>query len=267
MPTQLVDRCNIAAICEREDPRDVVVMKSGSTHATLRDLPAGSVVGTSSVRRKAQIRRFFPHLRCEDVRGNVNTRLRKLDDAEGPYSCLVLAAAGLKRIDLEHRISHYLTAADGVLYAPGQGALALEIRDGDEKMHRVMGVLAHRTTTLECTAEKSLLRTLEGGCSAPIGVETEWKEEGQVLQLNASVISPDGKNIVEGSKTATVMSVEQADTLGRELAEEMFANGADKILEKVKADLLTSAKAVVAAKDGQNGTANGTHESVNPIVQ
>jgi hydroxymethylbilane synthase len=240
MPTSLPLTCALGTICAREDPRDVVVFPSPSSPYTrLQDLPPNSIVGTSSVRRKAQIARTFPHLKCIDVRGNLNTRLRKLDasaelgDGAQKYDCLILAAAGLKRINLGHRISQYLSASDGVLYAPGQGALGLEIRAGDERMRAFLSVLADGPTTLACGAERSLLKTLQGGCSAPVGVETSW--EGKKLVLRSSVISPDGKECVEARRDGVVGDYEEAELLGRELAEELLGLGADEILREIRA--------------------------------
>ena len=232
MPTSLPESCALGVICEREDPRDVVVMKANSPYKRIQGLPAGSVVGTSSVRRKAQTFRHFPQLKCVDVRGNLNTRLAKLDADGSQYDCLILAAAGLKRIDLGHRITQYLSADDGVLYAPGQGALGLEIRDGDERMLDFLSVLAHRSTALACLAERSLLKTLQGGCSAPVGVETTW--DGDELVLKSSVISPDGKDMVESQKKAVVKTQEEALRLGDELAEQLLGMGADKILHELR---------------------------------
>lgn len=232
MPTSLPSSCSLGVICEREDPRDVVVMKANSPYKRIQDLPADSVVGTSSVRRKAQTFRHFPQLKCIDVRGNLNTRLAKLDADGSQYDCLILAAAGLKRIDLGHRITQYLSADDGVFYAPGQGALGLEIRDGDERMLDFLSVLAHRSTALACLAERSLLKTLQGGCSAPVGVETTW--EGDELVLKSSVISPDGKDMVESQKKAVVKTQEEALRLGDELAQQLLGMGADKILHDLR---------------------------------
>jgi hydroxymethylbilane synthase len=232
MPTSLPSSCTLGVICEREDPRDVVVMKLNSQYKRIQDLPHGAVVGTSSVRRKAQTFRHFPHVRCVEVRGNLNTRLRKLDDDEGQYDCLILAAAGLKRIDLGHRITQYLSAEEGVLYAPGQGALGLEIRDGDERMLDFLSVLSHRSTTLACLAERSLLKTLQGGCSAPVGVETSW--DGDDLILASSVISPDGKDMVEARRSGVVKTQDEAMRLGNELAEHLLSIGADKILRELR---------------------------------
>lgn len=233
MPTKLPDQCSLGVICEREDPRDVLVMKAGSPYSTIQELPPGSVIGTSSVRRKAALSRHFPKLKGMDVRGNVNTRLRKLDAEDSPYSCLILAAAGLKRIDLDHRISQYLTASDGMLYAPGQGALALETRLGDTKMLQLLSTLSHHPTTLACLAERSLLATLEGGCSAPIGVTSQW--EGGELTLRSAVISLDGQQSVDSSVTGAITDAVQAEALGRKLAADMLNSGADKILEEIKA--------------------------------
>ena len=246
MPTTLPATCALGIICAREDPRDVVVFPSSissPSYTRLQDLPPNSIVGTSSVRRKAQVARRFPHLKCVDVRGNLNTRLRKLDastqtgkgsEGEGvqKYDCLILAAAGLKRIDLGHRISQYLSAEDGVLYAPGQGALGLEIRAGDERMREFLSVLADGSTTLACGAERSLLKTLQGGCSAPVGVETSW--EGERLVLRSSIISTDGRECVESSKEGVVGSYEEAEALGRELAEELLELGAEGILKGIR---------------------------------
>lgn len=232
MPTQLPEACQLGIICEREDPRDVVVMQTNSPCSVIKDLPVGSIVGTSSVRRKAHILRHYPHLKCEDIRGNINTRLRKLDADDSPYACLVLAAAGLKRIDLGHRITQYLDASDGMLYAPGQGALGLEIRTGDERMLGLLSTLSHESTRLACLAEKHLLRVLEGGCSAPIGVETKW--DGDELTMASTVISVDGKRKVESSMQRMVKDTNQAEAFGKELAERLLDLGADEILKEIR---------------------------------
>ncbi|THW04135.1 porphobilinogen deaminase [Aureobasidium pullulans] len=235
VPTTLPESCILGIICEREDPRDVVVMKTNSPHKKLQSLPAGAIVGTSSVRRKAQIMRHYPHLICEDVRGNLNTRLRKLDAEDSSYDCLILAAAGLKRIDLGYRITQYLGPEDGMSYAPGQGALALEVREGDEKTLKLLSSLSHQTTTLACSAEKSLLKTLEGGCSAPVGVHTDW--EGDVLVLHSTVTSLDGKQMVEMSMKHEVTTISEAESLGKDLADRMISQGANTILEEIRAGL------------------------------
>lgn len=235
MPTQLPDKCVIGCIMAREDPRDAVVMKASLGYKTLLDLPAGSVVGTSSVRRSAQVKRKYPHLKFKDVRGNVGTRLAKLDAEDGEYTCLVLAAAGLIRMDWGHRITQYLDSKSpggGMLHAVGQGALAIEIREGDLKVLSVLKKLEDEDSTLAGTAERSLMRTLEGGCSVPIGVETTWIEKGKLL-MKAIVVSLDGTQCVETERLDEILTVKDADEFGWKLAQELVEKGAGKILEAI----------------------------------
>ncbi|KAH6691439.1 porphobilinogen deaminase [Plectosphaerella plurivora] len=251
MPTTLPEGCVIGAVSEREDPRDVVVIKASlaATHKSLADLPAGSVVGTSSIRRIAQLRRIYPDLQFQDVRGNIQTRLSKLDDEQGPFSAIILAAAGLLRMDYGDRISHYLdSSTGGILYAVGQGALCLEAREGDERVLELLRGFDHRTTHLACEAERSIMRTLEGGCSVPIGVETNWvgaPEDGQ-LRLKATVVHVNGQDAVLGELTASVRSPEDADALGKALAKDLVERGAQTILDDVNK---TRAAAAAAAAD------------------
>jgi hydroxymethylbilane synthase len=237
MPTQLPPKCVIGVIMEREDPRDAVVMKASlvGQYKTLADLPAGAVVGTSSVRRSAQVKRKYPHLKFKDVRGNVGTRLSKLDAEDGEYSCLVLAAAGLLRMDLGGRISQLLeskTEGGGMLYAVGQGALAIEVREGDEKVMEVLKDLANEESTLSGLAERSLMRALEGGCSVPIGVETTWIEKGKML-MKAIVVSLDGTESVESERLDEILTIKDAEMFGLNLAQDLVEKGAGKILEKI----------------------------------
>jgi hydroxymethylbilane synthase len=237
MPTQLPSACTIGAILPREDPRDALVLKSSHppTHITFASLPAGSIIGTSSVRRSAQIARRYPHLRFADVRGNVGTRLAKLDAEDGVYTALVLAAAGLKRLDLEGRITMYLDSVNGgLLHAVGQGALGVEIRTGDERIRSLLEPLSHEPTTRACLAERALMRTLEGGCSVPIGVETSWiGADHQTLRMRAVVASLDGTEAVEGDREGRVGSREEAEAFGREMAGELVGRGAGRILEAI----------------------------------
>ena len=235
MPTQLPEGAKIGAILNREDPRDAVVMKQGLKYKSLAELPAGSIVGTSSVRRSAQIARHYPTLKFKDVRGNLGTRFSKLDDPEGEYACLILAAAGLHRIDEHARITQYLdskTEGGGLLYAVGQGALAIEIRDGDEEMAALLAPLVDQQVTYACLAERSLMRTLEGGCSVPIGVETEWVEKGKLL-MKAIVVSLDGSEAVYVEKLDEVLSDESAEEMGWKVAGELVEKGAGRILEAI----------------------------------
>jgi hydroxymethylbilane synthase len=235
MPTQLPPKCTIGCIMEREDPRDVVVMKASLNYKTLAELPAGSVVGTSSVRRSAQIKRKYPQLRFKDVRGNVGTRLSKLDADDGEYACLVLAAAGLIRMDLGYRITQVLdskTPGGGLLHAVGQGALAIEVREGDERVMGLLSGLINQESTLAGTAERSLMRTLEGGCSVPIGVETTWIETGKLL-MKAIVVSLDGTESVESERLDEILTVKDADEFGRTLAKDLVEKGASNILQAI----------------------------------
>ena len=235
LPTQLPPKCVIGCIMEREDPRDVVITKPTLQGKGLAELPEGSVVGTSSVRRSAQIRRLYPKLKFKDVRGSLGTRLRKLDAEDGEYACLILAAAGIVRMGWGHRITQYLdskTEGGGLLHAVGQGALAIEVREGDERVMGLLNDLQNQDSTLAGLAERSLMRTLEGGCSVPIGVETTWIERGKLL-MKAIVVSLDGTKSVEAERLDEILYEEDADEFGRTLAADLIAKGASKILEAI----------------------------------
>lgn len=237
MPTQLPPKCTLAAILEREDPRDAVVMKASVNYKTLADLPPGAVVGTSSLRRSAQIKRKYPHLQFKDVRGNLGTRLGKLDAEDGDYSCLVLAAAGLIRLGLGQRITQLLDSktpgGGGILHAVGQGALAIEVRKGDEKTTALLKSLVSLESTLAGTAERALLRRLEGGCSVPIGVETTWVEKGKLL-MKSIVVSLDGTECVEAERLEEILTEKDADEFGILLANDLVEKGATRILDAIK---------------------------------
>ncbi|EGS20941.1 porphobilinogen deaminase-like protein [Thermochaetoides thermophila DSM 1495] len=255
MPTTLPEGCVLACVTAREDPRDVVVFKKRyqeeGRYKTLSDLPQGSVVGTSSVRRAAQLRRRYPGLVFRDVRGNVETRLAKCDaeveEGKGErYDALIIAAAGLKRLGYEGRISQYLdstTESGGLLHAVGQGALGIEAREGDEAVIQLLKAAEDRPTMLATFAERAVMRTLEGGCSVPIGVETAWVEEDgkKKLRLRATVVSLDGKEAVDGEQTADVNTLEEAEVLGKELAQQLSTNGAQKILDDINKGRVTGA--------------------------
>lgn len=288
------------------------------------------------MRRTAQLRRLHPHLAFESVRGNINTRLDKLDREGSQYAAIILAAAGLLRIDMGHRISAYLSSGDGdgdgdgrgantpaaesdtspsqqsqqtqtqtqshdaqptsepsqnttltapppaqrapsseqwgMLYAVGQGALALEMREGDARVQGLLAALHDTTTALACLAERSLMRTLEGGCSVPIGVETSWggssssssstssslpsasaadnnggaaKEAAKELTMLATVVSIDGSQASCARYTATVATEEAADEFGREVARRLISDGADRILAGINLD-----RGVIAEEGG-----------------
>ena len=206
MPAGMVVGC----IFKREDRRDALVMsKQNSGKSSLEDLPPGSVVGTSSLRRIAQLSKAYPHVKCEDVRGNLNTRLRKLDDDDGKYDALVLAAAGLDRLGWSERITARFEPAKAMRYAAGQGALAVEVRESDEKVLGVVETLTHPETLLECIAERSFLQALGGGCSVPIGVNCSLESEDCIrgeIHFTGAVYSLDGKHVIETTDTGVLCS-------------------------------------------------------------
>jgi len=240
-PTVLPEGCEIAAILEREDPVDSLVVKEGLRYRTLEELPDGSVVGTSSVRRVAQLRRHFPKLVFSDVRGNLNTRLAKLDAPNGSYAALILAKAGLVRLGLGGRGTADLTAP--ILYhAVSQGALAVEIRSNDSEAKKLCEALTHWQTKWLCCAERACLRVLEGGCSVPVGitsaldVRTIEGAQAGVLKLTGCVTGLDGGSHVEHTLEQEVHSVEEAEEVGAKLARTLIATGAKTILDDITKD-------------------------------
>ncbi|KAF9454938.1 porphobilinogen deaminase [Macrolepiota fuliginosa MF-IS2] len=241
VPTTLPEGCYLGAILEREDPVDSLVVKKDKPWKTLEDLPEGSVVGTSSVRRVAQLKRKFPGLEFLDVRGNLNTRLAKLDNPDGPYAALILAKAGLVRLGMGDRITADI-APPTLLYAVSQGALGVEVRSDDEKAIELCRKLTHRETQWKCLAERACLRVLEGGCSVPVGVcsALEWEEgsrqEVGVLTLTGSVTSIDGQEHVEHTLKEIVSGATQAEEIGGKLAKILIETGAKKILDAINID-------------------------------
>jgi hydroxymethylbilane synthase len=215
MPTGLPSGLTLAAIPEREDPRDALIGKP------LDELRPGSKVGTSSLRRAAQLHALGRGLVIENLRGNVDTRLRKLD--EGQYDAIVLAAAGLRRLGWADRIRE-LIEPDIMCPAAGQGALAIETRDDGGAAHEIARKVDHAATNAAVTAERSLLATLEGGCQVPIGAHARF--EGGALHLIAMVASPDGTRMMRDSASGAG----DPAALGRELGERMLAAGARVIL-------------------------------------
>jgi len=184
VPTQLPPGFICAAIGSRDEARDAVIMNERGVAQgwkSLAQLPSGGVVGTSSVRRAAMIRRSYPHLRVENVRGNVPTRIRKVDDAELGFDALVLAGAGVQRLGMGERVSSWLGGEEGVLHAVGQGAVGVELRVGDvwvaQLLEEVGVSRGSRRVRWEIVGERSLLRALEGGCSVPVGVDCVWDDD------------------------------------------------------------------------------------------
>ncbi|XP_017557250.1 hydroxymethylbilane synthase a isoform X1 [Pygocentrus nattereri] len=193
LPTSLPPGFTIGAVLQRENPHDAVVLHPKNAGLTLDGLPEKSVIGTSSLRRAAQLKKRFPQLEFENIRGNLNTRLRKLDEKDD-YAAIILAAAGLKRMGWETRISQVLGPED-CMYAVGQGALAIEVRARDRDILEMVSILHHPDTVLRCIAERAFLKQLEGGCSVPVAVYTEMKNS--VLYLTGAVYSLDGSDCLK----------------------------------------------------------------------
>ena len=224
LPTILPEQLSIAAICEREDPRDALVLRENNPIASVLELPANSVVGTSSQRLLAQLKSRRSDLVIKDLRGNVDTRIRKLD--EGQYDALILASAGLKRLGQQHRISLAISI-DEMLPAVGQGAIAIETRSDNELAVQSIRKLEHHETRLACLAERAFLRTLGGGCQFPIAAHGVVK--GQELQLEGLVATPDGSRILRDILSG---SSEQPEELGAALAEKLNEHGAQSLLNE-----------------------------------
>lgn len=218
LPTELPEGLVLAAVPEREDVHDAIVGRR------LSELPQGARVGTSSLRRSAQLRKLRPDLHIESVRGNLDTRLRKLD--EGRYDAILLAAAGLKRLGWSDRIAEIL-AVEVMCPAVGQGALAIETR-GAGAGFEACRALNHPDTEAAVTAERGVLSALGGGCQVPIGAHATVTE-GR-LQLRAVVVSPDGTELVKGESDG---STSEADAIGRRLGADLLAGGARSILDAV----------------------------------
>lgn len=228
----------LAALPERDDPRDALLVAPGRPRS-LEALPAGARVGTSSLRRRALLLEQRPDLLVTDLRGNLDTRLARL--AEEQYDAIVLAAAGLRRLGWDDEIAHILEPPTW-LPAPGQGALAVVCRSDDDDTRVLLAVLEHAPTRAATTAERTLLRTLEGGCQIPIGALARIHDgdgTGQAdgrsdrLQLHAFVASIAGTTTVRGD---VMGDVADAERLGVQLAEDMIARGASRILDEVRAE-------------------------------
>ncbi len=219
VPMNLPEGFMLAATSEREDPRDAFV----SNHfANLHDLPHGSVVGTSSLRRQSQLQARFPHLKIESLRGNLQTRLRKLD--EGQYAAIILAAAGLIRLDLGHRIRDFINSEDSIP-AVGQGALGIEIRADRLDLLPVLAPLNHPDTEACVLAERAFSRALAGSCTVPLGAYAV--ANGNSIDIAGFVASVDGKEMLREKITGLKTN---AEALGKALADKLISKGADKIL-------------------------------------
>jgi hydroxymethylbilane synthase len=225
MPSELPDGLVLGGVPEREDPRDAWVCPAGQPVTRLAGLPQGATVGTSSLRRQAQLLAQRPDLKVVPVRGNVGTRLAKLDAGQDGMVAIVLACAGLRRLSMDPRISHPFTVHE-MLPAVGQGALALELRAGDERVSGAIATIDHPDTRWTTLAERTFLGALEGGCQVPIGGHAEVADG--VLRLRGFVSRPDGSDALcmdaEGP-------VEDAVAIGRRLGDAVIAAGGAAVLE------------------------------------
>ena len=219
VPMELPAGFSLACVMEREDPRDALV---SPRYASLDALPQGAVVGTSSLRRQVLLQALRPDLQIEPLRGNLDTRLRKLD--EGQYDAIVLAAAGLKRLGLQERIRSEFAPTD-MLPAAGQGALGIEIRSDRQDLLEALAPLAHQPTWLTVTAERAVSRAMGGSCSMPLAAHGRLVDG--ILHLDAAWGDPDGRTpLVRASASAPVATLAQADALGTDIAARLRAGGA-----------------------------------------
>jgi hydroxymethylbilane synthase len=234
VPAQLADGLTIACVPVREDARDVLVTKDG---ASLDDLEAFCKIGTSSLRRMAQLRLRRNDVICEPVRGNVETRLRKLD--EGHYRAIVLALAGLRRLGLAHR-AHRVLSVEECVPAVGQGALGLETRADDKALMALLAPLNHHETRVAVEAERAFLARLEGGCQLPIGGHAAFSHNGTRLHMDALVGTPDGSQVVSAGNDEYIEDqtpegrLQLAHKLGVALADRMLAKGAGQMIEQAR---------------------------------
>uniref|UniRef100_H2ZDA3 hydroxymethylbilane synthase n=1 Tax=Ciona savignyi TaxID=51511 RepID=H2ZDA3_CIOSA len=261
MPSTLPNNLTISAVSRREDPRDAVIMHPANYGKRLEDLPTGSVIGTSSLRRVAQLKKLFPDLKFKSIRGNLNTRLRKLDNGDD-FAAIILAVAGVKRMGWSPRISYILTT-DECLYAIGQGALGIETRADDMQSIKLVAQLHDKDTVIRTVAERAFLKTLGGGCSVPQAVHS-WIEDDQ-LYMKGAVFNLDGsKSLLETMQTSLLvedqhvlevvdpesccefasittshrfihpMLLKVAGHLGRDLALLLLGKGAREILDEAR---------------------------------
>lgn len=235
VPNELAAGMGIIAIPLREDPLDVLISPNGDS---LFDLPAGSRIGTSSLRRAVQLRGARNDLSFHVLRGNVGTRLRKLD--EGQYDAIVLAAAGMRRLDLLSERKHSLLPVEVSIPAVGQGALALETPEGESELNRLISRLDHRPTRVAVEAERAFLGHVQGSCTTPLACHARWddSEAGQ-LRLDAVIGSLDGETLLRGGAAHWISlddsnATERARAAGRDLADQLLAGGADKLLQAAR---------------------------------
>ncbi|MFH1132043.1 MAG: hydroxymethylbilane synthase, partial [Pseudomonadota bacterium] len=221
VPSEMTEGAVLSAILQRDDPRDVLVSRKGM----LEKLPPQSIVGTSSLRRRCQLLRCRPDLRVQDLRGNVDTRLRKLDD--GQFDAIILAAAGLTRLGHKNRVTEYL-AVENWLPAAGQGAIGIQTRADDAELNKLLRNLDDSKTAICVRAERALLARLGGGCQVPIAAHAIL--EGEVLILRALVGHPSGEPLFE---TQAKGDPREPEELGIKISDQLRRSGADAVLQEV----------------------------------
>lgn len=256
MPTQLPVDLELGVVTKRKDPRDAFVIKPtlADQYRSLADLPEGSVVGTSSLRRIAQLKKHYPRLKYTDVRGNIGTRLAKLDNPESEYSAIIIAVAGLARLGLEKRITTYLSKDNGgMLHSVGQGALGIETRKGDERVKQLLDRIGCKRTLKQTLVERSLMRTLEGGCSVPIGVETEWIPKKNFSTEGSTIGVPPAEDYHKLSGVATSSPLKSTDdkTDDEALTDELIMRAIVVSLDGREAAEIETRKIIGSAEDAE----------------
>jgi hydroxymethylbilane synthase len=227
VPVEFPEGLGLEVICPREDPRDAFV---SNTIKSFNELPQGAIVGTSSLRRQCQIKALRPDLVIRDLRGNVNTRLKKLD--AGEYDAIILAAAGLIRLEMPERIAEFI-APEIMLPANGQGAVGIECRINDESIKALLAPLEDQETRIRVLAERAMNRALQGGCQVPIGsyaVLVDSEQGEKTIHLRGLVGATDGSQIIESEVSGALID---AELLGEQLAQTLLSQGADTILQQV----------------------------------
>ncbi len=245
LPTTLPPNMQISVIYKRDNPTDAVVLHPKHKGLRIDTLPKGSIIGTSSLRRIAFLKRNYPDLIFQDIRGNLNTRLRKLDEGDGDitYDAIVLATAGLVRMGWQNRLSHELDTTV-CMYAVGQGALAVETRSDDDVINKLLSPLNDPCTVACCTAERALLHSLGGGCSVPVGTCSSIDPDNHTLCIDGAVLSLDGKDLVKDVVTF-VLPISYRELgfselsgivtkIGYDLADKLQEKGAGPVLAKAK---------------------------------
>lgn len=227
VPMEMPEGFDLTAILEREDPRDAFV---SNRYETLQQMPPGALLGTSSLRREAQVRKQFPHIKVVPLRGNLDTRLAKLD--RGEFDAMILAAAGLTRLDLSARIKMKIAVTDS-LPAAGQGALGIEILANNTVIAQILAPLRDTRATFQVSAERQVSRRLGGSCEIPIAAYATWDEAASFLELQALVASMDGLQTVQAKAIARVENLEQAQQLGNVVADALIADGALQLIAQL----------------------------------